>query len=227
MPYEIYGLATRYYGKSLWEILGNLRNHGVGRIISKNEYKLDFPEPSWYRILKVEALSPEGRIQVLPPVVDMGEVRRVRALVDVVIGGTYRGQKWLSEETYIPDYSLIPKEEEEVFTKVKKGELPPKFVDPNIYPMATSFPPLLKELVIGDMKAKGTYTGVEPLLPLKYQKLSEGRERHIKGLLAVDGSQWMVDPVRVAQEGETPTVDMSPGLGKTISPRLYANIKKT
>ncbi|KAK3918725.1 28S ribosomal protein S34, mitochondrial [Frankliniella fusca] len=204
MPYEIYGKATRWCGKPLWEILGNLKNHGVGRIIIRNETKLDYKEPSWYRVLKVQAIPPEGKVQVLPPVVDMGEVRRVRALVDVVLAGTYRGQEWLSTDTYISDFRLIPKEEEEIFTKVKKGELPPKFVDPNIFPTTAAFPPLLKELIIQDMKNRGTFTGEEPLLPMKYAY-----------------------PVRVAQEGEIPTVDMSLGLGKTASPRLYANIKKT
>lgn len=58
MPYEIYGKTSLQCGKTLWEILGNLKNHGVGRIVVRNQFKR-YPEPSWYRILKVETVAPE------------------------------------------------------------------------------------------------------------------------------------------------------------------------
>lgn len=80
----------------------------------------------------------------MPPVLDLGEVRRVRALVDTVFRGTYRGQEWLFWTTYKPDYSLIPKDEEESFTKMKRGELASAYVLPNIMPTHGTFPPLMK-----------------------------------------------------------------------------------
>ncbi|KAJ1525346.1 hypothetical protein ONE63_010164 [Megalurothrips usitatus] len=202
MPYEFYGKATPYCGKALWEILGNLKNHGVGRIVVRNQFKR-YPEPSWYRILKVEGLSPEGRIQACPPVIELDEVRRVRALVDSVFRGTYRGQEWLAWPTFKPDFNLIPKEEEEAYTKVKAGELPKSFEFSSILPTHGEFPPLLRELLIRDLKAQGTYNGEEPMLPISFK-----------------------NPVRVAQEGEAPTVRITPGLGTPVCPRLYDNIKK-
>lgn len=58
MPYEIYGKTSLQHGKTLWEIIGNLKNNGVGRVVVRNQFKR-YPEPSWYRILKVEAVPPE------------------------------------------------------------------------------------------------------------------------------------------------------------------------
>lgn len=63
MPYEIYGKISLQCGKTLWEILGNLKNHGVGRIVVRNQFKR-YPEPSWYRILKVETVAPEVRVSL-------------------------------------------------------------------------------------------------------------------------------------------------------------------
>lgn len=80
----------------------------------------------------------------MPPVFELGEVRRVRALVDSVFRGTYRGQEWLAWTTYKPDFSLIPKEEEESFTKLKRGELPQPFEITKKYSTTGSFPPLLR-----------------------------------------------------------------------------------
>ena len=203
MPYEIFGRTNAAHGKTLWELLGNLKNHGVGRIVIRNQFQR-YPEPTWYRILKVEALPVEGKIQVCPPVLDLGEVRRVRALVDNVFRGTYRGQEWLSWTTYKPDFRLIPKEEEESITKLKKGELPERFERTKVLPSHSDFPPLLRELIIQDMKANGTYKGEEPRLPLIYP----------------------VPDYKVAKEGETPSIVLNPDLGTPIAPRLYEDIDK-
>lgn len=86
----------------------------------------------------------QGKIQAMPPVLDLGEVRRVRALVDNVFRGTYRGTEWLSWTTYKPDFSLIPKEEEESVTKLKPGELPQPFEVNKKYSLTGTFPPLLR-----------------------------------------------------------------------------------
>lgn len=51
------GPATIHVGKTLWEILGNLKNFGVGRIVKRNIYER-YPEPTYFRILKVETLPP-------------------------------------------------------------------------------------------------------------------------------------------------------------------------
>lgn len=55
MPYKYIGRSIDHKGKTLWEIVGNLKNFGVGRMIVKNSYER-YPEKSYMRILKVEAL---------------------------------------------------------------------------------------------------------------------------------------------------------------------------
>lgn len=52
MPYVYIGKTTYFKGKSLWEILGNLKNFGVGRIVVRSRFE-NYPEPSYFRIKKV------------------------------------------------------------------------------------------------------------------------------------------------------------------------------
>lgn len=47
------GRTTDFRGKSLWEIIGNLRDYGVGRLIIRNMFQR-YEEPCYMRILKVE-----------------------------------------------------------------------------------------------------------------------------------------------------------------------------
>lgn len=56
MPYKYIGRTTDFKGKTLWEILGNLKNYGVGRIVTRSRFER-YPEPSYLKILKVETLS--------------------------------------------------------------------------------------------------------------------------------------------------------------------------
>lgn len=55
MPYKYIGKTTDFKGKTLWEIVGNLKNFGVGRIVTRTRFER-YPEPSYMKILKVEAL---------------------------------------------------------------------------------------------------------------------------------------------------------------------------
>lgn len=54
MPYKYVGKTSNQCGKTLWEILGNLKNFGVGRIIVRNQDVLKYPEVCFMKILKVE-----------------------------------------------------------------------------------------------------------------------------------------------------------------------------
>lgn len=56
MPYKYIGRTTDFKGKTLWEILGNLKNYGVGRIVTRSRFER-YPEPSYFKILKVETLA--------------------------------------------------------------------------------------------------------------------------------------------------------------------------
>lgn len=55
MPYVYVGRRNFYIGKTLWELCSNLKNFGVGRIVYQNKFQR-YPEPSYYKILKVAAL---------------------------------------------------------------------------------------------------------------------------------------------------------------------------
>ena len=58
MPYKYIGHQKGYLGKSLWEILGNLKNFGVKRMVVRHILQKN-PEPSYLQILKVQALPRE------------------------------------------------------------------------------------------------------------------------------------------------------------------------
>lgn len=59
MPIKYIGKTTDFKGKTLWEIVGNLKNFGVGRIVARNMHE-KYPEASYMKIVKVETLpNPE------------------------------------------------------------------------------------------------------------------------------------------------------------------------
>jgi hypothetical protein len=58
MPIKYVGRTTDFKGKTLWEIVGNLKNFGVGRIVARSTFER-YPEPSYLKICKVEALANE------------------------------------------------------------------------------------------------------------------------------------------------------------------------
>ena len=55
MPYVYIGRRNFYLGKTLWEIVGNLKNFGVGRILVRSKFER-YPEVSYARILRAEPL---------------------------------------------------------------------------------------------------------------------------------------------------------------------------
>lgn len=159
MPYKFIGRTTEYCGKSLWEIVGNLKDFGVGRIFVRNRFER-YPEKSWFKILQVETneapkdvplyafdvsisihLLHQANIRNLFFIIFMLQTPR---LVSIKCEKYWRGQK-LSEPIYIsggsykPDYRLIPKTEETDYCQVietaeKKAPLP----------LTVDFPPLLR-----------------------------------------------------------------------------------
>lgn len=59
MPIKYIGKTLDYQGKTLWEIVGNLKNFGVGRMVVRSTFE-KYPEPSYMKIVKVETLpNPE------------------------------------------------------------------------------------------------------------------------------------------------------------------------
>lgn len=49
------GKPSEFVGKTLWEIVGNLKDFGVGRIVVRNSYASRYQEPCFMRILDVTA----------------------------------------------------------------------------------------------------------------------------------------------------------------------------
>lgn len=53
---EYIGRKTDFRGNTLWEIVGNLPDWGVGRMVIRNMFQR-YPEPCYLRILKVQAVD--------------------------------------------------------------------------------------------------------------------------------------------------------------------------
>lgn len=58
MPYVFVGKRNFYLGKTVWEILGNLKNFGIGRMLVRSKFER-YPEVSYVKILRVEPLMDE------------------------------------------------------------------------------------------------------------------------------------------------------------------------
>ncbi|OAD60738.1 hypothetical protein WN48_05300 [Eufriesea mexicana] len=189
MPIKYIGRTHDFKGKPLWEILANLKNFGVDRIVIRNRQQR-YPESSFMKILKVAALPDTSKHPHDP--------RKCIVLVEK----TFRGKKCpyivqMDGSTYKPDYMLIPKDQEANYINATE-----QFTE-RIMPRVTDLPPLLKEILIRNTNEKKDDLKLE----LKYSFL--GMKNY-----------------RVAEENETPTVNIESGLGKPASPSLYIDIKQ-
>lgn len=192
MPIKYIGRQTDFKGKTLWEILGNLKDFGVGRMVIRNRFQR-YSEPCYMRILKVAAL---------PQPMEENENRKVIALVE----RTFRGKMFpipvqIDRASYKTDYILVPKDEEHKYMhwNVSSNE--------RILPRTMEFPPLLEKLIIQQKQIEKILTEEDLKLTICY---------NLTGF----------KNYRIAQKGEKSTVEYTMGLGKSISPSLYANIKK-
>lgn len=109
----------------------------------------------------------------------------------VLVERVFRGRKTpkpvqLDSATYKADYILIPKDQEHLYLENKK--LP----EEKILPRTTDLPPLLSQIIVRQMKARGDKVSEEPKLTLKYN--FEGRS---------------VKNYRLVEEGESPTVKLN------------------
>lgn len=185
MPIKYIGRTTSFSGKTLWEIIGNLKNFGVGRLVKRHMFER-YPEPCYNRIIKVETLPNE-------------EVRKVRVWIEKV----FRGRRYprlieLCSASYKADYRLVPKSEEQELIARANATPPQVRVISNTVP----FPPLLKDMILKEMKQAGKETVEEPRLKLI---IKNGRD----------------NIARLAGDGEEPTIVVEQGLGKPADPELY------
>ncbi|XP_017778074.1 PREDICTED: 28S ribosomal protein S34, mitochondrial [Nicrophorus vespilloides] len=157
MPYKYIGRKTDFRGKTLWEILGNLKNFGVGRIVTRSIQER-YPEPSFMKIVKVEALPN-------PAEAGPDNLRKVRVFVEK----TFRGVKQpkliaLESTSYKADYQLVPKREEEAYLKLQSVSAAVR-----VLPKYMALPPLMREVEMQEMNAKGKEF-VEPKIEVVYKK---------------------------------------------------------
>lgn len=190
MPIKLIGRTTDFKGKPLWEILGNLKNFGVGRLVIRNRFQR-YPEACYMKILKVAAMPLPDK-----PYTD----RKVMVLVERV----FRGQKnpkpiQLDAATYKADYVLVPRDQEHLY--LENAKLP----EEKIMPRTTDLPPLLSQIIMRQMKAKGVEISEEPKLHLKYN---------------LEGTS--VKNYRLAKEGESSTVKLNFSLDESsvLYPKL-------
>ena len=54
MPRVFIGRTHDLYGKSLWELLCNLKDFGAGRVVKRTKFNRRYPEASWYRIISAQ-----------------------------------------------------------------------------------------------------------------------------------------------------------------------------
>ncbi|CAG9087952.1 unnamed protein product [Plutella xylostella] len=145
------GRTTDFKGKTLWEIVGSLKNFGVGRVVVRSVFNR-YPEPTFMKIVKVETCPDEER-------------RKVRVWVEK----TFRGRKLptlteIHRTSYKPDYQLVPKNEEAKYLQVDKVHDYPEVVLPNSIEM----PPLMKKFIEKDHEKKGLEIMTDFKMPLSY-----------------------------------------------------------
>lgn len=58
MPLIYVGKYTLFQGRPLWEIVMNLKDFGVGRLVGRNIYRR-YPEATYFRVLQVNPLKLE------------------------------------------------------------------------------------------------------------------------------------------------------------------------
>jgi len=154
MPiYKYFGSPAIYHGKSLFHILCNLKQFGVGRIVTRAAYDKD-PLPSFYRILFAQPLMDDKTV----------EGRVIAEKVDK--GVRYTEPVDLSNIASIPDFKLVPRAEEPEFCRW--GEVRDYSPDKDFVVKEKYFtvPPLMKILLEREMKNRGeTPTEESFLLP--------------------------------------------------------------
>lgn len=180
MPVIYIGKPSKHVGKTLFEILCNLKNFGIGRMVIRSHFH-KYKEPSYYIIKKVEPqMDPENKWGY------------------VWTESVFRGRKFPELEkldsTFLPDFQLIPKDDEHTFLENKS------VMAGNILPPDMEFPPLMSEILRID---KNLPKDKPPRLPLTFK-------------------DSYANASRVAAEGETPTIDIT--LAPNINPKLLKNV---
>ncbi|XP_014671037.1 PREDICTED: uncharacterized protein LOC106811829 [Priapulus caudatus] len=146
---KVIGRRTTFRGKTLFEILCNLKNFGKGRVVVRSLFEDRFPtEPSYYVITRAAPEMDEN--------FDFGE-----AWGRKVFRGNELGE-WKIMAGHKADWRLIPRDDEHKYLNWKPAQ---PFVH-SVIPREQPFPPLLREIIRQEMKAAGKSTDKEALLPI-------------------------------------------------------------
>uniref|UniRef100_A0A6G1S4C8 28S ribosomal protein S34, mitochondrial n=1 Tax=Aceria tosichella TaxID=561515 RepID=A0A6G1S4C8_9ACAR len=135
-----YGKKTKFVGKTLFEILANLRNFGLNRMLIKQEELLLHPgKSSYYVVKKVEPVM-DDKLQE-------GAIYAER----IFKGAKMPGLVMVDDTTWHTDWQLIPKHEESKY----KVENPPEFQPAEIDRNSFEVPPLMDAFLKRHLKNKG------------------------------------------------------------------------
>lgn len=150
-----YGKRTQFLGKTLFEILANLRDFGVNRMLIKYEETLRYPgKTSYYIVKKVE------------PVMDTKLQEGCIYAERIFKGARMPGLSFVDEESWHTDWQLVPKHEEHKY----RIENPPLFEPATITPGSFQAPPLMEAFLKRHMRNKGLPVPIGPIeIPLDYK----------------------------------------------------------
>lgn len=141
-----YGKKTKFVGKTLFEILANLRNFGVNRMLIKQEETLLYPgKPSYYIVKKVEPVM-DAKLQE-------GAIYAER----IFKGARVPGLVFVDDETWHTDWQLIPKHEESKY----RVENPPEYRPVQMEQNSFEAPPLMDAFLKRHLKNKGQTVPLE------------------------------------------------------------------
>uniref|UniRef100_A0A1I8PC70 Uncharacterized protein n=1 Tax=Stomoxys calcitrans TaxID=35570 RepID=A0A1I8PC70_STOCA len=129
---KLVGRTTDFKGKTLWEIVGDLKDFGVGRLLVRNMFQR-YAEPCYMRILKVETVDGSQ---------NSDNPRKVK----VTVQKTWRGVTLpkpveIYSTSYKADYELVEKEDEHKYLQ-NNSKIVEKLLSTHV-----EFPPLLREFV--------------------------------------------------------------------------------
>ena len=195
MPRVIYiGKESRHVGKTAFQILGNLKNFGIGRMLTRHEFDI-FPEPSFHIVKRAEPR--------MDPKLEYGTIW----CETVIRGKRLPGIRPLHMSvTSNPDFRLIPKEEEEHYLK----SYPITNLEDNIQilPKSYTVPPLMREYMIrrfkqiqdisADVSQYYDVTNQQVKVPFVYQNEKDAKK--------MDSDLFWVENRIAKDDNEKPTV---------------------
>ncbi|XP_004525688.1 probable methyltransferase PMT27 [Ceratitis capitata] len=118
-----FGNRRPYYrGKPLFDILKELPDHGVGRLIKRGSHQNDDPlTPTYMRIIKADLSNPAIGSKPSNKQKKISNNKRIEVLVERTWRGvTHPRTVNICSTSYLADFILIPKEEEEKYIKHSK-----------------------------------------------------------------------------------------------------------